>query len=181
MTTISYSRDDVQMHSDGFRPGRPAVNVKVYGGLSDGFDAWAKLAPADHGDVPVEFTEDWVREHVTEEALDGWFWDTCSFEFEMIQQDAEEVLGVTDKQVWQEGRSGGWVVVDGLPDLEDWDAVHLAKWRRFEKWARAIAADVPYLMVSNLYANVYEAAQDEATERARAANQNIATTGRTRL
>ena len=30
MARQSYSREDVQTHSDGFRPGRPAVNVKVY-------------------------------------------------------------------------------------------------------------------------------------------------------
>jgi hypothetical protein len=164
-----YSRDDVQTRS-----GTPCVNVKVYGDVSDGFKLAAKYAPADGG-FDAGFTEDWIREHLSEETLDQWFWDTCSFEFEYLQDLAAEVLGIRERDVTQEGRSGGWAVVSGLPELEDWDAVQLAKWRKFEKRARSIAADIPYQLVQSIYLNAWEAEQAERVERARAAMQGIAT------
>jgi hypothetical protein len=164
----TYPRDDVETH-DGY----PAVNVKVYGDLSDGFKAYAKYAPADGGDYPAEFDEDWVRANVSDKYLDELFWDVCSFEFEMVEQDAEEILG--DVKVSREGRSGGWAVVTGLPNLEDWDAVQLAKWRKFERYAKLVASDVPYQMVMNVYLNEYQWRIDEEAERERAACQDIAT------
>lgn len=46
-----------------------------------------------------------------------------------------------------EGRSSGWAVIPALPPLEEWDAIMLARWRRFEKYARQGADDIPYQML----------------------------------
>lgn len=43
--------------------------------------------------------------------------------------------------VYQDGRQGGWLYVTGLPPIETWDAVVLAKWARFQ---RDVEADVAY-------------------------------------
>ena len=150
------------------------MNVKVYGDLSDGFRAFERYADAEGDEDREGFTEEWVREHLSDGQLDSWFWEVCAFEFEMVEQDAAEIFG-SGVKCWQEGRSGGWVVVDGLPELEDWDAVALAKWRRFERFAKAIAADVPYQLVSSLYLNVWQAERAEAEESARAASLGIPT------
>lgn len=36
--------------------------------------------------------------------------------------------------VYSEGRLGGWLVVDGLPEVESWDAIKVAAWGRFAHW-----------------------------------------------
>lgn len=168
---MTYSRDDVQTH---YGSDRPAVNVKVYGNLSDGFRDLAKYASADFGEIPEGFTEEWVRETFSDDYLDESFWMTCRFEWEMVEQDAEEIFG-KGTTLEQDGRSGGWAVVTSLPPIEEWDAIMLGKWRRFEKYAQAIAADVPYQMVSGLLMNEWEWRVAEEAESQRAANQDIAT------
>ncbi len=135
---------------------RPAVNVKVYRSL------WDVKFPLE--DAPEGITREWI-ESLGEDRLDELFWDTCSFEWEMIAQDAAEIFGPHVK-VEQDGRSGGWAVVTGLDDIADWDAVALAKWRRFEKYARAIAHGVPEQMVYSLACNEWETEQNERAEAA---------------
>jgi hypothetical protein len=44
-------------------------------------------------------------------------------------------------KVYSKGRSSGWLTVHGLPPVESWDAVDLARWRRFE---REVESDVEY-------------------------------------
>ena len=113
-----YRKDDVSFHSDGFRPGHPAVNVKVRR-FAEGLDC-----------------DDLVKLHgcskdQAEKALE-WAFNMAQREFwECVQDWAEECLGDHVK-AYSEGRSSGWVVVYHLPDFETWDAVQLAKWRRFE-------------------------------------------------
>ena len=173
----TYTRDDVQLHADGFGPRRPAVNVKVYGSLRD---AWAEFQ-RDEG--PDEgFTLEWIEEHVSDDLLDSIFWHTCAAEFEYLAAyatDDEDAIFPAERYgrvtVEQEGRSGGWAVVDGLPDVEEWDAILLARWRKFERVAREIADSVPLQMLSSLYMNEWEWRQAEAAERERAANTDVAT------
>jgi hypothetical protein len=40
-----------------------------------------------------------------------------------------------------QGRSGGWLVVLGLPPVEEWDAIMVSAWSRFEK---AVKEDVTF-------------------------------------
>lgn len=152
MRRRGYSRDDVETRS-----GSPAVKVKVYGSLSDGFAAFAKSEP----DASPRFTEDWVRENFDDEYLDRLFWNTCEWEWEQLEQDAVEILGVSPRDVSREGRSGGWCVVGGLPDVSEWDAVRLAKWRKFERYAQGLASGIPCQMVSSLYFNEWENREDD--------------------
>ena len=55
---------------------------------------------------------------------------------EMFWEDAEatarDIFGDKSLKVYSEGRSGGWLVVEGLPDIEYWDAIMLGKWRSLE-------------------------------------------------
>jgi hypothetical protein len=60
-------------------------------------------------------------------------------------------------QVYSAGRSGGWLVVSGLPDVESWDAIALGRWVKFEEEVRAIADEgYPYDFIWQLRVNVYE-------------------------
>lgn len=51
-------------------------------------------------------------------------------------------------------------------DLEEWDAIALGRWRRFEKWARAAADHVPSEMLTLLAINQYDAHLREQEEHA---------------
>jgi len=117
----SYSKSDVEMHSDGFGSRRrPAINVKCYNFPS--VDKIAAHYGKDEGDADVLRVMEWLFESEQEA-----FW-------EMAKYDAIEAFGHV--KVYSEGRSGGWLVVEGLKDFDDWDAIDLSKWRKFERWIK---------------------------------------------
>lgn len=123
-----YTRDDVDLHNDGGigGPYYPAVKVKVYGG-------WP---------YPEQVVKHFgCSEAQAEQALE-WAWDSAvSLFWENAQVLADDMLKshFGEVEAFSAGRMGGWLVVAGLPDVETWDAISLAKWRSFE---RAIRADV---------------------------------------
>src|SRR5512146_2544239 len=141
MATRTYTKADVETHADNFGPLRPAVNVKVSGTLEsvplpldlgrvsdDGGQTWQDVS------TDPRFTHEWIREHVSEDLLDVLFWEECNAGFRVLDQAAKDIFGA-GVEVWAEGRSGGWAVVSGLDEIEDWDAPMPAKWREFEKFA----------------------------------------------
>lgn len=156
-----YTRDDVSTHATGYHGSQlPAVNVKVYTQIEGAFADFAKNERPD-----ARLTLDWIEEHVGDDGLDSIFWHACESEFEYLADYAPEILG-DGVSVSQEGRSGGWAVVDGLPEIEDWDAVRLAKWRKFERIAREIADGVPYQMLGMIELNQFAAWSEEQDDRA---------------
>lgn len=69
--------------------------------------------------------------------------------------------------VYSAGRSGGWLVVDGLPDIDEWDAIALGRWRRFDAAIRAIADEgYPYDYIWQLHVNVWEPAVHQPQQEA---------------
>lgn len=147
------------------RDGSPAANVKVYGSvwsiaLPQSLGSSAKIGEpmVEHFTHP-EFTHAWIEEHVSDESVEAEFNDVCRYGFDTLQEFADEIWdGVT---VYSAGRSGGWAIVTGLPDIDTWDAVMLAKWSKFEAFAKACAKDVPYQMLMNIYMNEFETWIDE--------------------
>jgi hypothetical protein len=134
------------------------VNVKV---RTDMHDGWRKFRTA-NPDADPRFDEKWLGEHCPDE--DGSrFWTACEWGWETLSEDAREVFG-RHVVIYAEGRSGGWCVVSGLRPVDEWDAITLAKWRRFEKWAKAGAADIPYQIISDAYCNDFQAWADEESE-----------------
>jgi hypothetical protein len=173
----SYSRDDVQTHSDGFRDSLPAVNVKVHRTIDD---AWSQYETQER--MNDGYTLEWIEENITEEQLDWIFQQACESEYEYLEgwatgtDGGEDPLFPDDNVTLEvQGRSGGWIAVRGLPDIEEWDAVRLARWRRFERIAQNIADGIPCQMLSLIELNNYQWAIDESEEAARAARQDIAT------
>jgi hypothetical protein len=163
----TYSKEDVEFHSDGFEPGKPAVNVKV--------DLYLRRVPlpldlgsySDDGGktftavrTDPAFDHDWIEEHITDEQGDSFFQFACEDGWEQLQSAAEEVWG-TGVKVYSEGRSGGWAIVDNLPPFDSWDARELGRWRRFERLSRGIADDIPRTIVDMIYANVWQPAREE--------------------
>lgn len=80
--------------------------------------------------------------------LEEW---ACEQGWEDIQEDARQCfpdLPTTSRgEVTPEGRSAGWAIIPALPPLEEWDAVMLMRWRRFEKYARQGADEIPFQML----------------------------------
>lgn len=111
---MGYSKADVQMHRDGFGPFHPAVNVKVrdFGGELSAEDF---EADSESFDKAMRFAFESAQQR---------FWRYAS-------EAATEIFG-SEVEVYSEGRSAGWVVVSGLPPIEDWDAIALGAWGRFE-------------------------------------------------
>jgi hypothetical protein len=160
MSRRGYSRDDVQTHREGFHgDALPAVNVKVYRSLRD---AWRDFEREEQPDA--RFTLEWVDEHVSDDALDAIFWHVCEAEYEYLEgwaTEGDSLFPADRVQLSREGRQGGWIVVDGLPELEEWDAVRIARWRRFERIARQIADGIPFQMLASIYLNDFERWADE--------------------
>lgn len=158
MTTTTRSRftkADIEFHYDHGRS-RPAVNVKVHNAWVGEF---AKLLPQVSEDIDGKanphFNEEWLERHVSEDAWQDYFYSACEDGWELLQMDAEEVFGRGVK-VYSEGRQGGWAVVEGIDtDVESWDAIAVARWGKFARWARAQADDVPYQMVRHAYINKF--------------------------
>ena len=119
--------------------------------------------------------------------LDAIFWQTCEWEFEYLEGWAtgsgplgEDALFPDDNvTLEQDGRSRRVDRSRGrfLPDIDEWDAVRLARWRRFERIARGIADDIPYLCLSSrsTRTNGKQASKRPQRSRGCAARQDIAT------
>ncbi len=100
--------------------GRPMLNVKHYGqfgqaqAVRDRFQCSEAVA-----DKALEYAWDRARDLFWEHAKD----------------DAVNIFG-NHAKVYSEGRQGGWLVVNGLPDVEEWDAIQLGKWAQFARYMR---------------------------------------------
>ena len=151
-----YSKEDVQFHSDR-GPRAPAVNVKCYN-----FPDAYKIAPyfeADPESAEVEKALEYSFESFRES-----FWEDA-------QNDAKEIFGAHVK-VYSQGRSGGWLVVSELKDFEDWDAIDLAKWRKFERWMKGNVPDSSanwvQAIIEDIEANTWLETPADNAERERA-------------
>ena len=121
-----YKKEDIQTHSEHFRAEHPAVNVKCRQNI-------APYKIAEHFGCSEDQAEK-ASEYAFQAAQEQ-FWES-------VQDTAREILKDKTLLVYSEGRSGGWLVVHGLDDLESWDAVAVTRWNKFEK---AIRAEVDYV------------------------------------
>ena len=142
----------IETHYDRFTGRLPAINVKVYDTPTD--DQIRAIAH-ENGDDPGRFLA-WWEEFTDHPHL----WDIESFvavdELEFTRDYARELFG-SDVKVLQAGRSGGWLVVDGLGDPEDWDADTLSSWETFTEHVRAQVDDFPQQVARCALINSYAA------------------------
>jgi hypothetical protein len=112
--------------------GYPSVNVKVHqfgpmvGEIEKRFDC-------------SEAQAEKALEYAWESAQES-FWENWQSLSEVDPPDTYFFSGHRIK-IYGEGRSSGHLVVHGLPDVESWDAIMLAKWAKFEKEVRS---DIDY-------------------------------------
>lgn len=123
------------------RAGRPAINVKC-----QHFGMYAR-------DVVEQFK---CEEATAERALEFWFESACECFWESIGDTITHCFPGYDVKYYSEGRSGGWLVLHGLPDIESWDAILIA---RFAKFERLVHADIKWRSTREQIANDIEANQ----------------------
>ncbi len=123
-----YSKSDVEFHSANYyAPYYSAVNVKVKG-----------LYPLEYK-IEDEFN---CSEETAEKALQFAFDSACDLFWNDEAQSIADDTFDYDVKIYSAGRSGGWLIVIGLPDFDTWDAINLSKWHSFEN---KIKAEVNYL------------------------------------
>lgn len=180
----TYSRRDVETHSlHGYHgPQLPAVNVKLYADirreplpLSLCYVCDCKTlghgpeGPHDSREVKTDsrFTHAWIAANVTDEEHEAAFAACAETWWEDAQDFAGECFPASvygKVKVYGAGRSGGWCVVTGLPDLDSWDARTLGRWRRFERWCHRFTRErggATYWILDFLYSNVFEPRAEE--------------------
>ena len=116
---MSYRKSDIDTHNDGGigGPYYPAVKVKSY-----------------HWPWASTIQERFACSEATAERASEYAWEAHAMVFwEDAEREAEEVFPDSLK-VYSAGRSGGWLIVTGLPPIESWDAIMVSKWGRFEAW-----------------------------------------------
>jgi hypothetical protein len=121
----AYSRDSVETHNEHYGKVRPAVNVKVYH-LPSAFKI------SDHFKC---------SEEIAEKAGGFAFDSACEQFWSEAQGIFDDVYGPHVATIYSEGRSGGWLVVDGLDSIENWSLMQLNKWHSFES---RIKAEIKY-------------------------------------
>ena len=157
---MGYKRENVAMHSDGFRPALPAVNVKLdcMFGFPESVD-WSDV------DVVADDELDNLRAFIESEfgeERDPYgenLWSVVQAvaigEVEYLADWALELFG-PGVEIWQQGRSGGWLVVDGLPDIESWDAIMLSRWGTWERGVRSVIDAFPTMVATTIAINDFE-------------------------
>lgn len=103
----------------------PCVNVKAYHFPLPGL-------------VESEFGCD---ERTAERALEYAFECACETFWECVGDDVANFLPRA-KGHHQDGRSGGWLCVEGLPPVEEWDAIAVSAWGRFERAVKETIAEL---------------------------------------
>jgi hypothetical protein len=166
-------KSDIDTYYDDWKRERlPSIYVKVNDAYR--WATFAREAATEHGASAEEAQSfaDWCDEHDEDEDLYWLFDAACQSGWENAQCDADNVFD-TAVTVRACGRSGGHLVVDGLPDIDSWDAVAVAKWGRFVRYCEAGVKNVPYEMAVLAWLNVGEPmlaeADAEAAEDAAAA------------
>lgn len=163
---IPRRKDEVVHHSDGFRGGHPAVNIKVPNLFDDVLAIAPEVARSEFSDDEADVSRfvAWLRslqDSDDYETLDAAQYWAFHGDWEMVETDAQEIFDGYPVECYTEGRSGGWLVVQGLPDIEDWDAILLAKWRKFHRYVIEIKAGFPWSVAWQLYANAYESWRED--------------------
>jgi hypothetical protein len=137
MNKMNLDKADVKTHD-----GRPAINVKVY---TNFIPIVAQVA--EHFKCDLAHAQKAVELALESETVQFWeFWQDKTGYFENgLSGSSDDVYfpGHT-VEACRSGRSGGWMEVDGLPPIYDWDDVMVGRWHNF---AAAVLADMAHRLL----------------------------------
>lgn len=134
--------------------GNPAINIKCYTGFFD---------TALPSEMDLAFNNKWVQDNMTDEDMSFWWGQTAAWEVEHLINEGKRIFDDIDYEVniYQSGRSGGWLEVMNLPEPKDWDKELMDAWTRFEDLCEVAVEDFPRTLLETVYANVWETRNDE--------------------
>lgn len=135
-----YRKTDIDRHSnDGYGAMYPAINVKVQRIACTTEDIIAKFpgCSEEQAQKALEFAFTLEQESFWE------YWQDTTGDVENgLTGDPQYAYFPGEKvMVYSVGRSGGWLIVQGLPPVEEWNAVMVNRWAKFEK---AVLKDIEY-------------------------------------
>lgn len=133
-------REEIELHSDGFRGGKPAVNVKLYGLYQA-----ERTLPDDSSRRAYDLASDTERELAWEDTGRSW-WEEA--------REMADAYGLESKKIYQEGRSGGWLVYDIQPE-----SLNLYELRVFAAFSAAIKRTLPSAVAEVAYQTVWQVRQ----------------------
>ena len=97
----------------------------------------------------------WPHLDISDKA-NGFAWNAaCEAFWRDIQEVARELWPGYDVTVYSEGRMGGWAVVSGLPDVDEWNGHLVAKWGKFSRICGLMIKDLtdPAYLLEEIEAN----------------------------
>lgn len=160
---------DIQRSYHNGSRGEPMLNIKIYGPVPQSVAAQVE---ADSGMTGFAA---WYAAQDSDDV--DWAWQVaCEDGVEQATDVAGDIFGDAygkhahdRRRVWQAGRSGGWLYVNGLDDIDGWDAIAVSRWGRFATRIEDIVNDTPYrflmLLAINDYASQCEMFDDAETMR----------------
>lgn len=161
------ARDEVtKSYHDGHH-GDPMVNIKVHSfelPVGEAFDALVGEFELDPRLARLDGTElRTLIDGFIEKDSEPIFNAACEDHFEFARDQATEnfFAKYPNAKVFTAGRSGGWLVVTGLPEVSAWDADLLKNWHEFETFCKGVVDDIPRAMAWQVLAN----SQDELAGR----------------
>jgi len=99
----------------------PALDVKVYNSLEDAEPGvWNRIRAELPEEVCDGFTPEWLSENLSDEEVGQWQNFVIEDELEQAITLAQQLFG-DGAGVETDGRSGGWLLLTGLPDVFDWN------------------------------------------------------------
>jgi hypothetical protein len=151
-------RDDVQRSYHRGENGAPMVNIKVqsfelpegdaFADLLSEFALDSKLAALKPADLRT-LVERYIEKH-----WEPLFEVACEQGYESAADDAKATFfSAYPVKTHTAGRSGGWLVVEGLPDVDSWEPKLLKAWSEFEAACKAQVEDIPRAMAWSVLAN----------------------------
>ena len=150
--------------------GKPAVNIKVYRGLEsvkfpinmgryseDGGKTWKDSI------TDLDFDRTWILRNMSDQEIVEWHDITAQDRILLL---IEIAIGEFQDagyhvEIYQAGRSGGWLEVSGLPDIEDWGEDLFDLWKDFENACQAEVEAFPESMAVDIYMNIWEAKKED--------------------
>lgn len=149
-------------YSSKFHNGKPAVNIKVYRTIDE-----VKLPlEGETGEfLDPGFTLDWIRtpENLSDDLMEEIQSEAYFREVARIGERGVEIFQDAgyDVEIMQVGRSGGWLEVHGLEDIEDWPQDLVEAFIEFEEVCEEAVNGVSEIIMGDIYYNVYMAVLDE--------------------
>lgn len=180
--TKRFRKDDVETYYDMGRR-HPAINVKCHR-IEPTRSEWARAAFDNGADLweGLAFVG-WVeeKEEESEEDYNNLLWSLFGFACESEREYFDSCVTDPDygrstllphgwnahAKIYQAGRQSGWLLIDGLPDVETWDAIAVSAWGRIVAFARLLVEDIPYHIASLLFINEWETYKQEQEDEER--------------